>query len=260
MKFPKCDRTLFKKNILFEVIFQARFPEILRISNEEPVAFQDKIRKNDFPETKIKKSDLPAGIPDAVRKALGGEEEYSFFSDEHDYKVVLTKQFIALSCKKYTDYVNFEKRLQSVLDIFFEIYEPSYFRRIGLRYRNLANKTVLEKEIKNVRDFIPDHIAPEIKGEVGEEVAGFEKTILFSDNFCNTNVRYYLNEFSGKFGKFNINDEKSYIIDIDCFTEEKIWKVQDAINTSKKFNEEYIRNVFQWSSTDELRVAMEPIP
>lgn len=206
MKFPPCDRAVFKKNILYEVIFQARFPEILRISNEEPVAFQDKIRKNDFPETKIKKSDLPAGIPDSVRKALGVEEEYSFFSDEHDYRVVLTKQFIALSCNKYTDYEDFEKRLQSVLDIFYEIYEPSYFRRIGLRYRNLANKIVLEKDIENIRAFIPDHIAPEIKDEVGEEVVGFEKTILFADKVCTANVRHILSEFTGKFGKFNIND------------------------------------------------------
>ena len=258
MKFPEKDRIKYNKNIIYEVIFQARFPEILRISNEEPVAFQDKLRKQDFPEIKIKKTDPLVGIPDAVRKLIG-DDEYSFFSEDHNWKVVLTKQFIALVCSQYKEYEEFEKRLQTVLDIFFENYDPNYFGRIGLRYKNLANKTVLEKDVKDVREFIPQQIAPELKNELGEEVKGFEKTVLFADEVCKVNIKHILGQFTGQFGKVNINDEISYIIDIDCFTEQKIRKVNDAITTSRTFNTCYIRNIFQWSITPELADVMEPI-
>lgn len=259
MKFPEKDRNKYRKNTIYEVIFQARFPEILRISNEEPVAFQDKLRKQDFPEIKIKKADLPAGVPDQVRKLIGGDDEYAFVSEDHNWKVVLTKEFVALVCNQYTNYEEFETRLKTVLNIFYEIYEPTYFRRIGLRYKNLASKTVLKKEVEDIRKFIPSCIAPELKADLAEEVKAFEKTILVADEFCKVNIRHVLGQFTGQFGKFNLNDEISYIIDMDCFSEKKIRKVEDAISTSRTFNERYIRNIFQWSITLELDAAMERI-
>lgn len=263
MKFEKVPRTQYKHNILFEVIFQARFPPILKIANEEPAAFQDIIRKKGFPETKTKKSDffsLPANVPDSIRKAIAGEDEYSFLSEEGDWKTSLTKDFIALTCTNYTDYAKFEERLTTVLEIFEQVYEPGYFTRIGLRYRNLANASVLGKKGEDVRGFIPSVIAPELQEPIGDEVEAFEKTVIFSDNLCSANVRYLFSELSGKFGNYKINDEKSYIIDIDCFTEEKERDVTSVIRKSRLFNEEYVRNIFHAGTTSELRAAMEPLP
>ena len=258
MKFDKKPRIKYRKNIINEVIFQARFPEILRISNEQPVDLQDKLRKNGFPELKIKKTEFPPDIPEAVRKMIGSDE-YTFVSEDHNWKVVLTKEFIALVCNKYTEYEDFETRLKTVLDIFLKIYEPNYFTRIGLRYKNLANESMLEKDIQDIKAFIPPHIAPELKEELGEEVVGFEKSILVADEVCKVNIRHILGQFSGKFGNINLNNEKSYIIDMDCFTEQKTRTVKDAISTSKTFNEQYIRNIFQWSITSDLERDMEPL-
>lgn len=263
MKFEKVPRTQYKHNILFEVIFQARFPPILKIANEEPAAFQDIIRKKGFPETKTKKSDffsLPANVPDSIRKAIAGEDEYSFLSEEGDWKASLTKGFIALTCTNYTDYMEFEKRLTTVLEIFEQVYEPGYFNRIGLRYRNLANAKVLGKKGEDVRKFIPSVIAPELQEPIGDEVEAFEKTVIFSDNLCSANVRYLFSELSGKFGNYKINNEISYIIDIDCFTEDKERHVTSVIRKSRLFNEEYVRNIFHAGTTPELRAAMEPLP
>lgn len=259
MRFPPKDRIRYRKNTIYEVIFQARFPEILRISNEQPVEFQDKVRKKDFPEIKIKKTDLPSGIPDQLRRMIGGDEEYTFLSEDQNWRAVLTKEFVALVCNQYTNYEDFAARLQPVLTIFTEIYEPTYFGRIGLRYKNLASATVLEKEVTAIRAFIPQQIAPELKTELSDEVKAFEKTLLVTDDFCKVNIRHILGQFTGKFGRVTLNNEESYIIDIDCFTEQKIRKVEDAISTSRTFNEKYVRNIFQWSITPELHGAMEPL-
>ena len=259
MKLPEKQRTQYQNNILFEVIFQARFPRIMKISNEQPVNFQDQIRKKGFPETKIKKAgDFPAPIPEQIRKAVLGDDEYMFFSEDGKWQITLTKDFIALQCADYKNYTEFEKSLRTTLEVFWKEYEPNYFNRIGLRYRNLANKSILGTD-KDIRDFVPSHIAPELQDSISPEVEVIEKTLLLKDETSTVNVRYVYGELSGKFGIYNLNNEKSYIIDIDCYTTEKKRKVEDAITTSRTFNRGNIRNIFQWSITDTLREAMGPI-
>ena len=263
MKLPEKQRTQYQNNILFQVIFQARFPQIMKISNEQPVNFQDQIRKKGFPETKIKKAgDFPAAIPvpEQIRKALLGlgDDEYMFFSEDGKWQITLTKDFVALQCTGYRNYAEFEERLRTTLEVFWKEYEPNYFNRIGLRYRNLANKSILGTD-KDIRDFVPSHIAPELQDSISPEVKVIEKTLLLKDETSTVNVRYVYRELSGKFGIYNLNNEKSYIIDIDCFTAERIRKVEDVITTSKTFNQGNIRNIFEWSITDTLREAMGPI-
>ena len=263
MNLTKHPRTEYKNNILFEVIFQARFPQIIRIANEQPVSFQDQIRKKGFPETKIKKAtDFPSVIPlpEQIRKALSGldDDEYMFFSEDGMWQITLAKDFIALQCTDYKNYTEFEKRLRTMLEIFWEEYDPNYFNRIGLRYRNLANKSILGTD-KDIREFVPAHVAPELQESIKDEVEVIEKTLLLKDGTATVNVRYVYGELSGKFGIYNLNNEKSYIIDIDCYTTEKKRKVEDAIITSRTFNQGNIRNIFQWSITDTLREAMGPI-
>ena len=263
MKLPEKQRSEYQNNILFEVIFQARFPRIMKISNEQPVNFQDQIRKKGFPETKIKKLDFPAAIPvpEQVRKALSGlgDDEYMFFSEDGKWQITLTKDFIALQCTDYKSYTEFEKRLKMMLEIFWNEYDPTYFNRIGLRYRNLANNSILGTD-KDIREFVPSHVAPELQESIRDEVEVIEKTLLLKDEASTVNVRYVYGELSGKFGIYNLDNEKSYIIDIDCFTTEKIREVEDAIIASRTFNQGNIRNVFQWSITNTLRGVMGPSP
>ena len=259
MKLPEERRTEYQNNILFEVIFQARFPRIMKISNEEPANFQEQIRRQGFPETKIKKAgNFPAAIPEQIRKAVLGDDEYMFFSEDRKWQITLTKDFIALQCTDYKNYTEFEKRLRTTLEVFWKEYEPNYFNRIGLRYRNLANKSILGRD-KDIREFVPEHVAPELQKSIRDEVEVIEKTLLLKDETSTVNVRYVYGELSGKFGIYNLNNEKSYIIDIDCYTTEKKRKVEDAITTSRTFNRGNIRNIFQWSITDTLREAMGPI-
>lgn len=50
MNFQERERVEYEHNILFEVVFQASFPEIMKISQEAPGAFQDIVRKKGYPE------------------------------------------------------------------------------------------------------------------------------------------------------------------------------------------------------------------
>jgi len=213
-----------------------------------------------FPETKIKKATAPPGFPEQVSRELFGDDEYMFFSEDGEWQITLTKDFIALKCTSYKNYKEFGKHLKSMLEVFWEEFNPNYISRIGLRYRNLANEKTLGTK-KDIREYVPPHILPELekKSLIRDEVKVIEKTLQVKDESSTVSVRYVYGALSGKFGKFNLNDEKSYIIDIDSFTTEKKRKVNDVLATSKSFNEGNIRNIFQWSITNTFRKTMGPI-
>lgn len=259
MNFEKLPRVEYKKNSLFEVVFQARFPQIIKISSELPVAFQDKLRKNGFPESGTDPQRLPPEIPEEIRKIIATDKVFFFISECGDWKVSLSKDFIALTCdSNYKSFSEFRNKLAIVTKIFDEIYQPSYFNRVGLRYRNLVNNTVLGTKI-NLKEAIPEHIAPEFHQPIKSDVTTFEKLTQFADKSGHkANVVHVFGTIVGKYGKYQITEgEESYIVDIDCFSEQKIYEVKDALTLSDSFNEN-VRNIFRWSIGDDIHAAMEP--
>ena len=259
MRFPVQERKEYTNNTLFEVVFQARFPQIVKISTEEPANFQDIIRRHGFPETSFGTADLPSNIPEPIRRLIKSEKDYNFLSEDGNWRATITKDFIALSCMNYKKYTEFKERLETILKVFHDQYEPSYYSRIGFRYQNICNAHMLHGFSGDVSSFIPEHIAPELKQEIGEDLTLFEKKMQFTDpaEEIDANLHYAYGKFSGKFGKINVNEEKSYIIDIDCFSKRRETDVNTVISRTQLFNER-IRNIFQWSITDDLCNAMGP--
>ena len=256
MHFEKFERVEYKHNILFEVIFQARFTDIMKISQEDPAEFQDIVRKEGYPEFELEVPLLAPGTPKEVESAVSTDKVFRFFSEERDWQASLSKNFIALSCAaNYINYEDFKGRLEKVLESFHRIYEPSYFTRIGLRYRNIANETFLGEIKTDIKDFIPEYIFPELSMSIARDRKSLQKVSLFDDGDVNANVVHFLSEVSGKFGKHQLENEESYIIDVDCFVESKIERINDVLTRCDLFKE-ITWNIFQWSITDELRKIM----
>ena len=68
MRFKEIDRVVYKHNILFEVIFQARFPEILKIAQGIPVEFQDIVRKEGYLEPVSDVTVFSSNMPNLQQK------------------------------------------------------------------------------------------------------------------------------------------------------------------------------------------------
>lgn len=256
MHLEEFERVEYKHNILFEVVFQARFPDIMKISKEDPAEFQDIVRKDGYPEFELEVPLVPPGMPKEVESAVSTDKTFRFFSEERDWQISLAKNFIALSCTaNYSNYEDFSERLKKVLESFNTIYEPSYFTRIGLRYRDIANETFLSHRTVDVKDFIPEYIFPELSILKIKEIKSLQKVSRLDDGDVNANVVHVLSEVSGKFGKHQLENEESYIIDIDCFVESRIEGITDVVNKCPTFKR-LIWNIFQWSITDKLREAM----
>ena len=170
-------RCFLKKNQLAEVICQLRFPEILKIGAELPVAFQEEIRSQ-FPqfskrmETAIPVSKNSTGIHNPPLNPASGTVNYQFVSADGIWRINLTSKFISLSCNRYARWEDFAKHLDKPLAAFIRIYSPSYFDRIGLRYLNFISRKALELEDTPFRElFQSQYLGPLSEDDVSETSA-----------------------------------------------------------------------------------------
>ena len=112
--FSNDERVIYAKRQLVEVICQLRFPEILKIDVSEPADFQERIRR-DYPQYEKKIEQLPPQMVNGKPVPQGTVNNYQFISAEGQWRVSLTKGFIALSTYGYTRWEDFAQRLDRVL-------------------------------------------------------------------------------------------------------------------------------------------------
>ena len=125
----------YGKGQLIEVICQLRFPTILSIDTREPADFQETVREA-FPRYQCQVEKLP-GVNGAPARTVNN---HTFISEDGGYKLSLTKDFIALSTMRYTNWEDFAARLDEPLGQFIKIYRPNCFDRVGLRFVNAFSR------------------------------------------------------------------------------------------------------------------------
>lgn len=257
MNFKEVERVEYEHNILFEVLFQVRFPEIMKISQEVPAEFQDIVRKEGYPELESEIPLLPSGMPKELEGLVSTNKISHFLSEDRDWKISLAKDFIAFTCNgTYTNYADFRERLEKILEAFDKIYQPSYFTRVGLRHKNVANRASLPHTKQGVEVFIPEHIFPELAAAIAENIETLQKVSLFNDGSIKANVIHVLSEVSGRFRRKEFANQRSYMVDVDCFSESRIEGINNVLakcDIFKRLN----WNIFQWSITHDLHRAME---
>lgn len=261
MPFPQVERVIYKRNPLSQVICQLRFPPILKIDTTVPAEFQDRIRKEfpNFSETSEIKINLPQRFLDSVPSEMvaqimnpSGGMNYEFLSEDGLWKFNLTRTFIALTSKKYTRWEEFKDKLREPLDAFVDIYSPSSFSRIGLRYINLIERSALQLGGVGWSELLQPHIlgvmnSPELSKYIENFVGNYD--IALSDE--ESEVRLVTRLVRSKVG-----GEENFIIDSDFHT---IKKTSGSIANNKlDFFHERGSRLIRWCITDRLHQAMEP--
>lgn len=171
-KEPHC---LYLNNPLGEVICQLRFPEILAISVNVPVEFQEAIR-DEYPRYSARKEAAApkiTGTPGNFNLENQPQTiNYQFMSADGVWRVNLTGKFISLSCNRYTCWEDFAKRLDKPLAAFIKVYKPAYFERVGLRYMNFISRKALQLEGTSFSELIqPCYLGPLSEEDVQEHSA-----------------------------------------------------------------------------------------
>ena len=256
MPFPETERVIYKKNPLVEVICQLRFPTILRIDAQAPADFQDRIRSSypNYQEPTNQQLTLPAGVPSQLGQLLRSTP-HQFSSEDGSWTVSLSKDFLALITTKYRKWEEFKEQLAEPLKALLDTYQPSFFSRLGLRYRNIISRSDFSLGDEPWSNLLQAHIAGELSSpdDIPLSVEELHKNILveLKQHSAHVRVRHGLATKDE-----NGTSEKVYFIDNDFYTEEKT-EVKDAATALDYFNNQSHR-LFRWCIRDTLHTAMEP--
>ncbi len=261
MPFPEAPRVIYKKNPLVEVICQLRFPPILKIDTDIPANFQDSIR-SDFPNFKetsewkveidpTSQEKLPPEVLSQLLKSTG-TKNYEFSTDDENWKINLTRTFIALTTRSYTRWETFKEKWIKLLKVFNEIYSPDYFSRVGLRYIDVFDRSFIGLGNVPWRELFQPHITGILSVDgIGEKVISFENKYEIQLEDGESKVRIIT-----KFVTPRNSDEIAFMIDSDFYINSRI-NVENATEKLDFFNIRGSR-LLQWCITERLQEAIEP--
>jgi uncharacterized protein (TIGR04255 family) len=261
MGFPDASRVIYEKNPLEEVICQLRFPSILKIDAEPPAAFQERIRA-DYPFYKDKPALLlPAGLPAElaalIRRDLpfgAGQTAREFASKDENWTLSLTRDFLALTCRRYERWERFKDRLRAPLAALQDLYAPAFFTRIGLRYRDIIRRSVLGLDQVGWAELLRPWVAGAFASpDAGTDVerTGHEMLIRLPDNRSRVQVHHGLVEDA-------TSGEPCYVIDADFFDDQQT-EPPHALERLDFLNKQ-ARLFFRWCIQERLHEAMRPQP
>ena len=211
--FPK---VVYGKNPLDSVVAEVRFPPILRIETEIPAKFQDGLA-GEFP---IFREFNPINLaPPELMKLFQSANifptarTFTFSSLDNEWSLALNRESLSLTCRKYTRWDDFQRKLDKPVEALLKTYEPQFFARLGLRYRDVISRERLGLQ------GVPWHqlLTPGIVGEVHTPIAPLVATawhqIVFKLQKENTQVlmQHGLQPVPPPIG------EQCYIFDFELF-------------------------------------------
>lgn len=260
MLFPDSERVLYDKNPLKEVICQFRFPTILRIREGQLAAFQDIIRK-DYP-TYSEQEPSFAVPPEVPKEFVTIFEQmgvppvlvtHRFSTKDAKRFISLRDDFMALAETKYERWESFREEIMKAENALRKVYEPAFYSRVGLRYRDIISRNDLN--LTNVRwqDLIQTHIIAELGDKnVSDEILRIQtRAVIKIPDIPNGQIvlNHGLIIPSG-------SDEECYFIDAD-FSVERKEGVNEPFKILEKFNR-LAGQLFRWAITKRLHSAMQP--
>ena len=251
MPFPPSKRVIYSKNPLVEVICQVRFPAVLRIDSEVPADFQDRVRDR-FPiyREEVEPLDLPKQFSDLIGARLPSSRVIrAFHSEDENWSLTLNRESMSVSTKKYETWEEFKTYLEPPLRALNEVYQPAFYSRVGLRYRDLINRVALGLGDCKWPALLKSDIAGEL---VSQDLIG-------QINSTSRQILISLTPGPGQvLLQHGLTDEDSgqcYIIDCDFSTQKT--GVEHAFERLDIFNRESGR-LFRWCISDRLHNAMAP--
>lgn len=255
--FPPSQRVLYESAPLVQVVFQLRFPRLLAIETQAPAQFQERIRQTfpllertaDFAMPTM--PSLPTDLLQLMNTQMGAGA-YQFLTVDRMLTVTLTSDSMTLTANRYTHWQSFWSHVSGPLHALNEIYRPSFYTRVGLRYLDAINRESIGLSGRHWSDLLQPHLLdplvfPKFEGNV--ETVGHQLKLRLPDDSGFVTLRHGYGTVSGKQGI-------SYVIDFD-FSQEPHVEVADVEPTIGHFNQLSGR-AFRSCLKPELHDALRP--
>jgi uncharacterized protein (TIGR04255 family) len=192
----------------------------------------------------------------SVRIGMAGipANAYEFSSADGNWIISLTKEWFALTCRRYTRWTEFVDHLRSPLAEFQRQYSPAFYVRAGLRYQNIIQRSALGLENEPWSALLNHDIAgvlasAELRGHVEQSSADFVVCVEGGKD------RIHLQHGLGT-KQTAARTEEVYILDLDIYTTERM-RTEDANTRLVSFNTE-AGTLFRWCIANRLHEALGP--
>ena len=253
--FPDSPRVIYERDPLTQVICQLRFPPLLKIEGEPPAEFQERIRDM-YPllETAARVV-LPPNVPPEVAQLVGAAKSganYQFHTENRENTLGLAPDSISLTTTNYTRWEHFWELLKPALVALVDIYRPSFFVRIGLRYQNAIQREAIGLGDRPWSNLLRAEIAGELVVPHFEENLKEAQHVLrmrTPNDDCGVLLQHGLGVVEGC-------GENCYLIDFDFYVDRKTG-VSDAEPILDRFHRRAGR-AFRWCITPTLHHALGP--
>lgn len=257
--FPEVERVVYGSAPLVEVICQVRFPADLRIETSPPADFQQRIRAQ-FPLLTQHHQAMLSGIPAKLAEALqavlpppGSTTTWQFSTEDGVDTLQLTKDNLTLLSRNYQRWERFHGLFVAPLSALQDLYRPPFFTRVGLRYRDIIQRSKLGLGETNWSSLLKPHILAEIAQdgfETRTEEALRNVLLKLPDQGAKVRLQHGFAEVEG-------SPEQVYLIDCDFFVE----RTEAAnVDSALQYFHGNAARFFRWCITDSLHQAMAPQP
>lgn len=257
LPFPEFDRILYDKNPLELVICELRFPPILRIETDLPSAFQEAVRAQ-FPLfADARPAGLAVGLPQELSNLLGAmlpqnmPRTYEFRSADGSWQITLTRESLALTCRRYKRWEEFRAVLGKPFTALLEHYAPAFFSRVGLRYRDVIRRSKLGLADVPWNELLRQELAGEFHSVLAPNIklASHQLILSLSGGAAQVLIQHGIAPGQGQ------DQEICYYIDNDFSIERR--ETNDAMETLDYFSKQSWR-LFRGCIGDRLHDAMGP--
>ncbi len=249
--FPQQEDIRLQHAPLAEVICQVRFSPVLRIVNEQPIAFQERIRKH-FPQLSIEQGMSVRWAPLEGEPPSAKPEPRIFRFKSADGKAVasLALDFFALSTVSYTHWADFLELLQLVNQAAHEVYDLPYAVRIGLRYINqLTFDNTGTTDVAELWDVLRPELTELLRSDCWDTpVEMINHLLLAGEEGEQLTLR------SG----FRSGTEPVFLLDFDYYTEGNV-PLANVPALCQRYHD-VIYNAFRWSIREDKIAVFGPIP
>lgn len=257
MLFSDNTRYSYAVNPLIEVICQLRFPTILSIGSTDPAQFQEAVRA-DFPRYAARQEPQQARIVNGQLEQAPPITNYNFISADGFWKINLTKDFVALSTLRYTRWEDFAQKLDKVLALFIQIYQPAFFERVGLRYINAFSRNRLGLQDALWDDLINSPFIGVLSEPDVDEAAASRSSLDVELNLGQSR-RMKLHAGPGMLGDGKKDPEPKFILDGDFSVLDQQIPIQRIAGDLDVLHDYAVR-LLNAAITRELHDAMGPTP
>lgn len=250
--FPDHPRVVYAQNPLAEVICQVRFPTILRIEAQPPAEFQERLRDR-LPILERTTNRAAQQIPQELLEAIGAPPAgsgYVFKEEGGASSVMLLADCLNIVTSKYERWEVFWELCEEAITALTELYKPSFYKRIGLRYQNVIERSSLGLTGVPWSELLSEPVvselaAPNWEGLVNEA----QHQVRCFDSLTNDGLFFQHGLF-----KAENSHEAQYIIDFDFYRTGRI--EQDEVADLFAAYNRRIGRAFRWAIKERLHDSL----